>query len=90
MLLCASLYMNLMEFNTLPIQYQAQFTWDNGVFLASRQTDKHIINLYYTKNFFVEVHFSIKSEGVDMICSFTNAAQLEPYLGQIDISGYSN
>lgn len=82
--------MNLMEFNTLPIQYQAQFTWDNGVFLASRQTEKHIINLYHTKNFFVEVYFSIRSEGVDMICSFTNAAQLEPYLGQIDIAGYDS
>ena len=76
----------LLEFNTLPIQYQAQFTWDNGVFLASRQTDKHIINLYHTKKFFVEVYFSIKSEGVDMICSFTNSEQLEPYIDLIDIS----
>jgi hypothetical protein len=82
--------MNLMEFNTLPIQYQAQFTWDNGVFLASRQTEKHIINLYHTKNFFVEVYFSIRSEGVDMICSFISAEQLEPYLEQIDIEGCAN
>lgn len=78
--------MELLEFNTLPLQYQAQFTWDNGVFLASRQNEKHIINLYHTQKFFVEVYFSIKSEGVDMICSFTNLEQLEPYLEIIDIS----
>lgn len=82
--------MNLPEFNTLPIQYQAQFTWDNGVFIASRQTEKHIVNLYHIKKFFVEVYFSIKSEGVDMICSFTNQEQLEPYLEQIDLKGYEN
>jgi hypothetical protein len=79
--------MDLIEFNTLPIQYQAQFTWDNGVFLASRQTEKHIVNLYHTRKFFVEVYFSIKSEGVDMICSFTNVDQLDPYLSQFDIGG---
>jgi hypothetical protein len=79
------LTMELFDFNTLPLQYQAQFTWDNGVFLATRQTSRHIINLYYTKKFFVEVYFSIKNEGVDMICSFTNIEQLEPYIDQIDI-----
>jgi hypothetical protein len=76
---------DLLEFNTLPIQYQAQFTWDNGIFLASRKTERHIINLYHTRKFFVEVYFSIKSEGVDMICSFTHMDQLEPYLDSIDI-----
>ena len=78
--------MDLFDFNTLPLQYQAQFTWDNGAFLATRQTAKHIINLYHTKKFFVEVYFSIKNEGVDMICSFTNMEQLESYIDQIDIS----
>jgi hypothetical protein len=77
--------MELLDFNTLPIQYQAQFTWDNGIFLASRQTDVHIVNLYHTRKFFVEVYFSIKSEGVDMICSFTTIKQLDPYIEQIDI-----
>jgi len=76
---------DLIEFNTLPLQYQAQFTWDHGVFLATRQTGKHVINLYHTKKFFVEVYFSIKSEGVDMICSFTNLEQLDPYIDLIKI-----
>ena len=78
--------MNLYEFNMLPIQYQAQFTWDTGVFLASRKTDQQIVNLYYMNKFFTEVHFSIKSEGVDMICSFTKLEKLSPYLDQIDLS----
>jgi hypothetical protein len=77
--------MELFDFNTLPLQYQAQFTWDHGVFLATRKTANHIINLYHARKFFVEVHFSIKNEGVDMICSFTNMEQLQPYIDQIDI-----
>jgi hypothetical protein len=77
--------MDLFDFNTLPIQYQAQFTWDHGQFLATRKTSRHIINLYHTKKFFVEVYFSTKNEGVDMICSFTNLEQLQPYLDRIDI-----
>ena len=77
--------MDLFEFNTLPMQYQAQFTWDNGEFLSSRRTEAHVINLYYTKNFFIEVHFSLRNEGVDMICSFTNLDKLDPYLDQISL-----
>lgn len=77
--------MDLFEFNTLPIQYQAQFTWDHGVFLASRKTEAHVINLYFTKKFYVEVHYSLRNEGVDMIISFTNIDKLQPYLDQIDI-----
>ena len=37
------------------------------------------------RDFYVEVHFSIKNEGVDMICSFKNQDRLEPYLDQIGI-----
>ena len=77
--------MDLFEFNTLPMQYQAQFTWDNGVFLSSRKTEAHVINLYYTRKFFVEVHYSLRNEGVDMISSFTNLDKLEPYLDQIQL-----
>jgi hypothetical protein len=52
--------------------------------LPGRQTG--ILSIYIIpENFFVEVYFSIKSEGVDMICSFTNLQQLEPYLDNIDI-----
>ena len=77
--------MDLFDFNTLPMQYQAQFTWDYDVFLASHKTDAHIINLYHTKKFYVEVHYSMRNEGVDMISSFTNLEKLAPYLDQIDI-----
>ena len=82
--------MDLVEFNTLPIQYQAQFTWDNGIFLATRKTNAHVINLYYTKKFFVEVHFSLRNEGVDKIASFTNLDHLQPFLDQIELSDLMN
>ena len=67
------------------MQYQAQFTWDNGVFLASRETKDHVINLYHTKKFFVEVHYSLRNEGVDMIVSFTNMEKLQPYIDLINL-----
>ena len=79
--------MDLFDFNTLPMQYQAQYTWDSGVFLSTRKTEAHVVNLYYTKKFFVEVHFSLRSEGVDMISSFTNIDNLDPFLDQIDLKG---
>lgn len=78
--------MDLFEFNTLPIQYQAQFTWDNGRFLATRQSDTHIINLYYASKFYVEVYFSIRNKGVDKIISFTDPVDLNPYLDLIELS----
>ncbi len=71
----------------LPLPYQAQFTWDNGCFLATRKTETHIINLYHTSRFFAEVYFSIRNKGVDQICSFTNLTNLEPYLDLIDLPG---
>ena len=77
--------MDLFEFNTLPMQYQAQFTWDNGVFLLSRKTATHVINLYHTRNFFVEVHYSLRNEGVDIVSSFTNLEKIEPYLDRINL-----
>jgi len=77
--------MDLFDFNTLPMQYQAQFTWDHGTFLASRRSDEHVINLYHTNKFYVEVHFSLRNEGVDMISSFTNINNLQPYLEEVDI-----
>jgi len=77
--------MDLYEFNTLPMQYQAQFTWDYGSFLLSRKSDTHVINLYHTKKFFVEVYFSLRSEGVDKIISFTNLENMKPYLDLINL-----
>jgi len=77
--------MNLLDFNTLPMHYQAQFTWDHGTFLSSRKSEDHVINLYSTKSFFIEVYFSLRNEGVDKIISFTNSKNLNPYLDQIRI-----
>jgi len=78
--------MDLFEFNTLPMQYQAQFTWDYGRFLATRKTDTHIVNLYYASKFYVEVYFSIRNKGVDKISSFTDPANLGAYLDLIELS----
>ena len=77
--------MDLFEFNTLPIQYQAQFAWDNGIYLLSRKTTSHVINLYQTRKFYVEVHYSLRNEGVDIVTSFTNLERLEPFLEQISL-----
>ena len=77
--------MDLIDFNMLPMQYQAQFTWDYGVFLATRKSEAHIINLYHTKKFYVEVHYSMRNEGIDMIISFTNLEKLAPYLEQVSL-----
>jgi hypothetical protein len=77
--------MDLFDFNALPLQYQAQYAWDNGTFLSSRRTREHVINLYHTKKFFVEVHFSLRNEGVDRISSFTKLDNLDPFLEQIEL-----
>jgi len=57
--------MNLCEFNQLPLQQKAQFTWDNGNFLTNRVDEfGRRINLYHSENFFVEVYYSPKMNAI--------------------------
>ena len=48
--------MDLYEYNLLPFNHKAQFTWDNGTFLTNR-VDQHgrKVNLYSAGKFYVEV-----------------------------------
>jgi len=78
--------MDLYEFNQLPFKHKAQFTWDNGTFLANRE-DQHgrKVNLYSAGKFFVEVYYSPKANAITKFRAFKSSKCLEPYLDLIEI-----
>jgi len=71
------------EFNLLPTNDQAAYTWENGTYLTARHWRELTINLYHVDKFFVEVWYNHKLNQVDKIRSFKSRNCLEPYLENI-------
>ena len=74
------------EFNILPIKQQAAYTWENGIYLASRKENYYAINLYSVDKFFVEVWYHPELICIDKIRSFKSKNCLHPYLENIEIN----
>ena len=77
--------MTLYEFNALDEMEQAEAVWD-GVHIGERWDEEHNILLYQRDDFYIEVFHHKELNVIRRIRSFKNASQLEPYLGQIDIT----
>lgn len=58
------------ELNLLPINDEAQYTWDAGTYLTSRSDYYHNINLYHVDKFFVEIFYDQETNIVEKIRSF--------------------
>jgi hypothetical protein len=74
---------DIFEFNLMPTNDQAAYTWEFGTYLASRSWKNHSINLYHVDKFFVEVWYDPGMNHVDKIRSFKSRNCLEPYLESI-------
>ncbi len=74
------------EFNLLPINNQAAYTWENGTYLASRFEEDYSINLYWVDKFFVEVYYDHMGNFIDKIRSFKSKKCLTPYLDKIELN----
>jgi hypothetical protein len=73
------------QFNLLPLDIKASYTFENGVYLDNREEDKFGFDLYSVDRFFVEVSYSKESNQVVQFKSFKSTAPLEPYLRQIKL-----
>ena len=72
-------------FNLQSKEEKAIYTWDFGTFMASRMLGKHLINLYYVDNFFVEVWYTPENKIVYGVKSFSSDRCFEAYLDEIKI-----
>ena len=77
--------MDIYQFNILPTNQQAAYTWENGIYLASRNENYFAINLYSVDIFFVEVWYHPEEVCINIIRSFKSRKCLEPYFEGIDI-----
>ena len=77
--------MNNYEFNLLPINDQASYTWENGTYLASIFEGDYSINLYWADKFYVEVFYDHKNVFIDKLRSFKSTRCLEKYTDHIQL-----
>lgn len=78
--------MTIHEFKLLDETEQAEALWDRGVHINERQVGLFKIALYQIDAFYVEVFYHTGYNVIQGMSSFSNVAQLEPYLSQINIS----
>jgi len=74
------------QFNLMPENDQAAYTWEFGTFLLSRHWKSHSINLYYVDKFFVEVWYNPSKNCIEQVKSFKSKNCLQPYLEEIEIT----
>lgn len=78
----------LSEFNSLEKIEQAVMLWEKGVYLGNRPDKEHLMALLFQiEGIYIEIFFHRQFGPIKKIRAFIETDQLEPYLGQIDISG---
>lgn len=74
--------MTLYEFNALDNTEKAEAVW-RGTFLADRETDGLIVQLYALTGCYVELFYDQAANKINGFQAFTNKQLLAPYLAQI-------
>jgi len=77
--------MTLYQFNAVDEMEQAETVWAS-VHIGERRDEEHNIVLYQRDDFYVEVYHHKQLNVIRRIRAFKNTSQLEPYVGQIDIT----
>jgi len=77
--------MTLAEFKKLDEKTKAGVIY-NTVQLAQRWDKEHHILLYQIDSFYVEIFYHKKDDSIQRVRSFRSLEQLDPYLGQIDVT----
>lgn len=78
--------LTLYEFNLLPdIELQAEYLWENGIYLHYREEKQKRIALYSLGNFYVEVWLDEQGKNIVKLRSFKTTEQLESYLPFINL-----
>jgi hypothetical protein len=82
--------MTLYEFNSLDEQGKLEVVVGDSVYIATREDKEHMIRLYHTDDFYIELFYHFDEEALKKIRTFRNVSQLEPYLGNINIEELIN
>ncbi len=77
--------MTLYEFNALDEAEQIEVIWDSPN-VGERNDGDYKIKLFQIDSFYVETYRHIEHDVLKRIRSFSSIDQLQPYIGQIDIS----
>jgi hypothetical protein len=77
--------MTLYEFNDLDEAEQIEVIWDSPN-IAERIEGEYKIKLFQVDSFYVEIYRHIEHDVLKRIRSFSSTDQLQPYIGQIDVS----
>jgi hypothetical protein len=76
---------SMFEFIILPSDEQAQYVWEKGTFLMSRQLGRYNISLYHVDGFYAEIWYNKIDNTIYAITPFKDTARLEPYLADIEL-----
>ncbi|MFD0767156.1 hypothetical protein ACFQZI_20040 [Mucilaginibacter lutimaris] len=74
--------MTLLEFNALNMTEKAEAVW-RGTFLADRQADGLLVQLYSLPGCYVELFYDQAANQITGFEAFTNKQLLAPYLAQM-------
>ena len=78
--------MDIYQFNLMPLKEQAQYTWEHGIYLATRKVDTYKVNLNHLDKFFAEVFYKPDKNVIVNIKFFKSKKCLEPYLENIEFN----
>jgi hypothetical protein len=71
---------SMFEFIILPSDEQAQYIWDKGTYLLSRQLGRYNISLYHVDSFYAEIWYNKEDNVIYAITPFRDITRLDPYL----------
>jgi hypothetical protein len=80
--------MTLYQFLALDDTCRAETLWDRGVHIGERREEQHLMLLYQINGFYVEVFYDPVTNAISRLRPFSSVDQLQPYLAQIDLSGF--
>lgn len=65
---------------------QAELIWESGVLIGKRKDDYYNVLLFQVDAFYAEIYYHSHFNVIIKIETFSNTAELEPYLQTISIS----
>ncbi len=80
--------MTLYQFSFLEKEEQESVISKEGTFIATREDDGFLFDLYQMGSFYVEFFYLTHDHGKIMLRCFTSTEELKPYLGIINIDEY--
>lgn len=79
--------MTISEFIVLEPSEKRTSVLHQGILVAKRRDDEHLVFLFQIEDYYVETYFTIRNKAAVEYRAFKNLSSLEPYLEEIAIDG---